>query len=145
MVSTNTYFVVSGVNSSCFLYTLSFLRLDRCSKTPILEVVEHAWAAVFLDHRNARSATVLARSFVPHTLVVHRNAQSDTVLSRSSIPHTLVHSKSFCALDLGQPLFSYTGTLDLLPSCPVPPYLTLSLSLSPSISLSLSLSLSFSR
>ena len=41
-MSTNTYFVVGGVSSSCFLYTLSSVRLDQCSETPILEVVEHA-------------------------------------------------------------------------------------------------------
>ena len=42
VMSTNTYFVVGGVSSSCFLYTLSSVRLDQCSETPILEVVEHA-------------------------------------------------------------------------------------------------------
>ena len=41
-MSTNTYFVVGGVSSSCFLYALSSVRLDQCSETPILEVVEHA-------------------------------------------------------------------------------------------------------
>ena len=42
VMSTNTYFVLGGISSSCFLYTLSSVRLDQCSKTPILEVVEGA-------------------------------------------------------------------------------------------------------
>ena len=47
--------------------------------------------------------------------------------------------ESLCAFDLGKPLFPLTGTFDLLPSCPVPPYLTLSVRyLSHSLSLFLS-------
>ena len=50
-------------------WTPSFWQLDRCSEVCIAEVVEHAWAAVFLVHWNfSRSDAVLINArYHPYT------------------------------------------------------------------------------